>query len=259
VGSELLIERHIRELWYRRLYCLLGWVCGSLLLLYYSELWLQWLISPLPSGSNGVFLSLWGNVQSSFKVAISFGLLFRLPLSLWQLWCFAGPGLTETEQKLWILFRVQSLCCGLFSVWLWWYYLLPRICTFCLGWSRGSKEREWNLLYLPEVVVYLDFALSSLFALLVRLQLFPLLVGGIALKLWSVFRLGRRRRLVYLGLLVFATLVSPPDVGSQVLLTGPLIVCFELSLFVGSFLRQSPNSDFRVLSEEIRNSEQVRC
>lgn len=237
--SELLVERHVRELGYRFTYWIASWLISRLVLLFFSRYWLQWFMRPLPEGRSGVFLSLWGNVHSSFKISLILGFLGRLPYLLMQCWWFFARAMTFSEQKVSLVFLGQRLFCAYCAFWLWWYYLLPRICTFCLGWSRNSEGAEHALAYLPEVVVYLDLALGSLFALLFSLQLFPFLVRGIALGLWRVKQLGSFRRLAYFVLLVFATVVSPPDVGSQLFLAFPLVLCFELSIFVGSFFAWS--------------------
>lgn len=231
---EVVVERHFREMVYRFSYWVLSWMFVSLVLLYFSGCWLQWFLRPLPAGRNGVFLSLWGNVHSSFKISAVVGFLGRLPFLGVQIWLFFARAMRVSEQKVRLVFFWQRFICAWFSFFLWWNYLLPRICVFCLSWSE-SFVGDYGLSYLPEVVVYLDLALRRLFALLVRLQLFPLLVSGLAIGLWRVHQLGHFRRLVYFRLLIFATVVSPPDVGSQLLLVIPLVICFELSIFAGRF------------------------
>jgi sec-independent protein translocase protein TatC len=45
------------------------------------------------------------------------------------------------------------------------------------------------------------------------------------------------RNHVYIGLLVLSALITPPDVFSQIIIAGPLILFFEISLLLARFIR----------------------
>lgn len=233
---ECLLERHMRELRFRRGYTSLGVVSRRVVLLLYREVWLEVLLGPLKVGGWEVEIirvSIWDQVRRLLKASWWGGVLCNHRVFVYQVGRFLGPGQSQGEKERFKVVCRLSVVCGVLGSMRWWLLLLPRVCNFGLDWALRV-----GLVYVPEVVRYVDLVLGTWLASLVGFQGVPLVVGGILAGVWRVKRLGQCRRFVYLGMLLGATVLSPPDVGSQVLLAVPLIVCFEVGLVLGSMLER---------------------
>ncbi len=224
---ELVIQTHIRELTYRGVYLLWGWFLRIFTLVMYRDLWLYTLLTPL--GDKGVFLSLTAIFNRGLQLAVVVRTLSIIPLMYLHLWAFAAPSLHKSEQLTLFGLMGLSLLRGIVAFSLWWLIFLPLVCQFFLSWHHG---RVLSLTYLPEVTAYLDLSLGRLIGLGFMFQLPPFITLGVFMKWWSPILLMKGRRFAYLLLLLVATLLSPPDVGSQLILAVPLCLAYECAVFL---------------------------
>ena len=83
---------------------------------------------------------------------------------------------------------------------------------------------------MPAIQQYLSFAtrLIVAFGLVFEMPIFFFFMGRIGLV--SYTGLARQRKLAVVLVFVGAALLTPPDVVSQLLLAGPLLILFELSI-----------------------------
>jgi sec-independent protein translocase protein TatC len=163
----------------------------------------------------------------SLKLAGAFALLGGAPFFLYQFWAFVGVGLVARERKavsrafpLAILLLFMGMAFG-------YRVLLP------LG-------LEFLVSYVPAELVKPEVTVSSYFSLLTALTLLMGFVFQLPLIMWAVVRAGLvehatlagSRKVSILCMLVFAAIMTPPDVITQLLVTGPMIILYELGLIL---------------------------
>ena len=138
------------------------------------------------------------------KVVAFTGLIFALPVILWQLWRFVTPGLHRHEKTLRPAFRASSLL-GLFAVGVAIAFLsLPKALEVLAGFA-GSE-----LVLLPKAADYLSFVLLLVAAFGFSFE-FPIILLALTLVgVLSSAKLRKGRRIAWVVLLIVAAISPPP-------------------------------------------------
>ena len=85
---------------------------------------------------------------------------------------------------------------------------------------------------MPTVKEYFSFSVRLLFAFGVVFEL-PVVTAFLALfGLVSAATLVNKRKFAVLGSFVVAAILTPPDVVSQLMMAGPIIILYEMSIVV---------------------------
>ncbi|HEX9823731.1 MAG TPA: twin-arginine translocase subunit TatC [Actinomycetota bacterium] len=166
------------------------------------------------------------------KVGFFSGLMIALPIVMWQVWGFITPGLTSRERRLSAPFVISSVALfaggAAFS-----YALMPRGLSFLF--SFGGD----NLLPLLSVDRYLGFFIMLTLAFGLSFE-FPILMVFLAgARIITTVQMRRWRRYVYLGLTIFAAIITPTqDPYTMLLMTVPLILFYEIAILVARLFKR---------------------
>jgi sec-independent protein translocase protein TatC len=230
---RMTVVKHLQELRRVVIVSLIAWVVGTAISAVFTEKLIGLLEDPLKSviaththaGGPYVF-SPTELFSIPLKVAIIGGLVLSLPVILWQVWTFISPGLRPAERRFAGPFVVSALvlfaaggCLG--------YFLMPVWLNILITFIGG------NATYLPDLNQYLSFLLTVVVAFGVTFELPVVIVLLGLLGIVSSRWLRRRRRVVWVVIIVGAELVTPgADPFSPLLLAVPLLGLFELSILV---------------------------
>lgn len=166
------------------------------------------------------------------KVGFFTGLAIALPVVLYQLWAFVTPGLTKRERRLAVPFVVSSV--ALFAGGAWFAYeVIPRGLGFLLSFGGDS------LIPLLTVDRYVGFVILLTLAFGLSFE-FPLVMIFLAgARVITTEQMRRWRRYVYMGLVIFAALVTPTqDPYTMLLMTLPLILFYEVAILVARLFKR---------------------
>ncbi len=184
------------------------------------------LIAVLPEGSSMIFTSLPEAFFTYLKVSFFASIFLASPYILYQIWEFVSPGLYKSEKKhIWpfVIFSTTFFLGGsLFA----YYIVFPFGFKFFVGFGNDVIR---PMLSLRE---YLSFAMKLLIAFGVIFEL-PIFMFFLA-KIGVVDSRTLRKKRKYAILLVFivAALFTPPDVVTQGLMALPLMLLYEISIWV---------------------------
>jgi sec-independent protein translocase protein TatC len=215
---------HLEELRRRLIKILLaiGVGCGGSYA--FSDHILNWLTQPLPQRL--VFISPTEAFLVSLKIAFFTGVVVTLPFSLFQIWKFVAPALSQAEKGYAFSFITFGSLLFLAGILFAYYVILPLGLQFLL--SYGSP----GLQPMISVGQYISFCITILFAFGLVFNL-PLMVMLLArMKLLDSRLLAKNRRYALLIISVIAALLTPPDVFTQILLAFPLLLLYELSIWL---------------------------
>ena len=180
------------------------------------------------------------------KVAFFAALMLSFPVIANQIWRFVAPGLYRQERRALLPFILATPILFAMGASLAYFVAIPLALHYLLSFSGnlGGLQQE----ALPAIGNYLSFVMQFLFgfgaAFLLPVLLMLLERGGVV----SGAQLrGFRRYAIVLNTAVAAVL-SPPDVGSMVLLAVPLIVLYELAL-IGIWFTQRRRTKAALLAE----------
>ncbi|MDG2149580.1 MAG: twin-arginine translocase subunit TatC [Planctomycetota bacterium] len=161
------------------------------------------------------------------KVAGSFAILGGAPYFLFQLWSFVGAGLLDRERKA--IFKAFPFAVGLFVVGLLFGFTVLLQLAYPILLSFVSAD-----------VATPDITLSEYFFSLRSLTLLMGFVFELPVVMWLVVRAGligyetlrSSRKMAFVGILVFAAIMTPPDVVTQVLVAIPMVLLYEVGLLL---------------------------
>ena len=153
------------------------------------------------------------------------GLIMAFPFVLFELWRFIGPGLTERERSMSVVF-IGAASLLFFLGALFGYYLIVPLSLQFLATYTVSGEIQ-NLF---EMSSYLSTVTSVVVAsgLLFELPVAVYLLSRLGLTTPEGMRTYRRH--AWIGILAVAAVITPPDVFSQIVVSLPVALLYELSI-----------------------------
>jgi sec-independent protein translocase protein TatC len=159
------------------------------------------------------------------KLALMIGLALASPVVLYQLWAFIAPGLTPRERRLalpWVPLGLVFLAVGIGVA----YFVLPFAVGFMLGFAIPGVIDP-----LITADAYFGFVTNMFlaFGLVMEFPIVLVLLSKVGIV--SAERLRRNRRYVFLGIFVFAVVVTPGgDPYSPTVMGAVMYVLYELTI-----------------------------
>jgi Twin arginine targeting (Tat) protein translocase TatC len=159
------------------------------------------------------------------KLALMIGLALASPVVLYQLWAFIAPGLTPRERRLalpWVPLGLVFLAVGISVA----YFVLPFAVGFMLGFAIPGVIDP-----LITADAYFGFV-TTLFLAFGLVMEFPIVLVLLSkVGIVSAERLRRNRRYVFLGIFVFAVVVTPGgDPYSPTVMGAVMYVLYEVTI-----------------------------
>lgn len=166
-------------------------------------------------------------IQIYVMIIFTVAICIIIPIIFYQLWSFVAPGLHAYERQF--IYKYSFFCAILFisGVAFAFFIGFPMIINF--------SENLSHLLSIDQVIGFKAYLGELIRWLLVFGFIFqlPILFMGLAhFGLIDVTQLGRYRKYVYFACFVAASIIAPPDLILNLVLTLPLIILFEISMFI---------------------------
>ena len=227
------IAEHLEELRSRLIRSLIAFGVGTALCYNFAAEIFRHLLLPLtgalPSDSHLIFTELTEAFLTYFKLAMWGGFVLASPVIFYQAWRFTSPGLYKKERKLVVVFAAWSTVGFLAGMVFAYFVAVPSIMAFLLSFGRTV------VIPMPSMKESLSLVLRLLLIFGVMFEL-PLVLylagrGGIL----SAAFLRKWRKGAVLGALVLATVLTPPDAVSQILVSFPLYALFEAGIVLCAF------------------------
>ncbi len=183
--------------------------------------------APLMNVVNGdPFIGGIGIFFTALKISIFTGFLLALPVVFSQLWAFIAPGLYDNEKKYVIPFVSISTFMFLVGAAFAYYVVIPL--GFQFLWMFAG-----NLVnFLQTLDEYIGIFTKILFGFGVAFELPVILFFLAVLGLIDDKGLKDFFGHAVLIIFVFAALLTPPDVITQLLMAAPLILLYVISIFI---------------------------
>ena len=229
-ASQAPLLDHLIELRRRLLYCALAILLTFGIGFYFSREIFAVLVHPLVAAgqSKVIFTEVFEAFFVQIKVAFFAAMMLSFPVIANQLWQFVAPGLYRNEKRALLPFLLATPVLFGLGAALAYYIAIPVALKFLLGFQGdlGGIQQE----ALPSVGKYLSFVMQFLFAFglsfLMPVLLMLLERAGIVTRKQLI----AARRYAIVGAFGLSAVLTPPDVGSQLLLAIPLVILYELAL-----------------------------
>jgi len=201
----------------------------------------QPLYQALPAGTKPIFTDQAGAFFTLTKVAFLTATLASLPWILYQGWAFVAPGLYEHEKRFAVPLMLSSVFFLLVGISFAYWFVLPAAYKFFISFSAQTGAET-----LQDLQKYWDFTLAIFFGFGLTFQVPVVEMLLVKLGMVTQQQLREARRYVIVGAFVVAAVLTPPDVLSQFMLAIPLIVLYELGIWLSGFVAahsRAPDAD----------------
>ncbi|MDZ7763431.1 MAG: twin-arginine translocase subunit TatC [Melioribacteraceae bacterium] len=178
-----------------------------------------------------------GQLFLFFQVAFIVGAVLSIPNLFYQIWKFVSPALKSSEKKYVTAVVSFSTLCFLSGIVFAYFIMLPLTLSF--AGQFGSEQIENN------------FAIDEYFSIIISVMLAAGLVFELPMMSFFLSKLGLitpaflkkfRRHSIIIILLAAAILTPGTDPVAQVLLAIPLVILYEISIFISKIFSKKSAS-----------------
>lgn len=221
---------HLLELRRRLLWSIAALAVAFGICLYFARPIFAFLVQPLVKAGQGkiIYTQIFEAFFVEIKVAFFAAMMLAFPVIANQLWQFLAPGLYRNEKRALLPFLWATPVLFLSGASLAYFVAIPVALHFLLGFqgNLGGIQQE----ALPAVGNYLSFVMQFLFGFGLSFLLPVLLMLLERAGILTRRQLIAGRRYAIVGAFAIAAVLTPPDVGSQLLLAIPLMILYELAI-----------------------------
>ena len=225
-GEEATLGEHLEEL-RGRLFVIIGAVVvGTIVAYVFHDHVLNWLNSPLPHDTRPVTLGVAEPFTITLTVCVYAGIVFALPVVLWQLWSFFAPAIEAGTERKMLGLIAFSFVLAAGGVAFGHEILLPRAIHFLTTYDTQHFR------HLIQAKPYYNFVVTILVGIVVVFQTPLAVLGLVALGVLSSRTLRRQRRFGYLITAAVALALPGPDLVTTLLELAPMWALFEGSIWL---------------------------
>ena len=240
--DKIPVSHHLIEV--RDRLVLVGIVVGLFfgLCFYFIEFFILWLQDPLPTKYRDelIFISPTEVFFTHMKVAFMGSLFISMPFILYHIWFFIAPGLKVKEKKITSMFVIAGTFFFLFGGVFCYFLVLPLGLKFLLGYGAKYWTMQVTIqLYFNSVI---KMILAFAFAFQTPLLMVLLTKFGVA----NTVKMKLYRKWAFLGCFLLASVLTPPDVITQVLLGFPLYGLYEFGVVISSWFEDPKQRELAI-------------
>jgi sec-independent protein translocase protein TatC len=239
-GEEASLVEHLGELRTRIVIALIAIVPAFALAFAVHERLIRRLMDLLPEGTNVVTLGVTEAFLTSVKVSFYAAIAIALPVLLYQFWAFLAPALDESAQRairIFVVFGTALFFGGLLFAY---FVILPAALDFLVNYDQELYGE-------PQVraAYFLSFVSVMLLAIGLAFEMPIFILALVRLGVLTSGRLRRNRRIAIVLMFVVAILLPTVDPVSLALEVAPLLVLFELSIWLSVLMERRWERSYR--------------
>jgi len=238
--SQAPLLDHLIELRRRLLWSLAALVLCFGGCLYFARTIFAWLVHPLKAAGQSTIINtqVFGGFLVEIKIAFFAALMLAFPVIANQLWQFVAPGLYRKEKKALLPFLLATPVLFIAGACMAYFVAIPVALKFLLSFQGQLGDTGVNQQALPDVNDYLKFVMQFIFGFGISFLLPVLLMLLEHAGIVTFEQLRGAWRYAVVGAFALSAVLTPPDVGSQLLLAVPLCALYFLALVAIWFTRR---------------------
>jgi len=177
-----------------------------------------------------------GQFSAHIWTSITFGFIIAFPYVLYEFWKFISPGLYSNERKHSRGFITISSLLFLIGVLFGYYVICPLSINFLGTYSVANQ-------------VHNDFDLNSYIGLVRASVLASGFIFELPIIIYYLTKIGlvtpdflkRNRKYALVIVLIIAAIITPPDVASQIIVAIPVIILYQISIYISKIVIKKQN------------------
>jgi sec-independent protein translocase protein TatC len=168
-----------------------------------------------------------GQFSAHIWTSIWAGFIIGFPYLLYEMWKFISPGLYENERKNSRGFILIASLLFFMGV-LFGYYVVAPLSINFLGTYQVSKE----VLNEIDISSFISTVRASVIACGIMFEL-PIIIYFLTkVGLVTPEILTKYRKIAMVLVLILSAIITPPDVASQIIVAVPVLILYQLSIFI---------------------------
>lgn len=190
-----------------------------------------------------------GELSFMVKMCVIFGIVFALPVILYNIFRFFAPILDKENRKGLYKYAIWSFLLAYSGIAFAYYISLPSALKFLTNFGTA------NIQALINVNEYFSFALAYIagFAVLFQLPLIVLFINRIN-RLKPSKMIGAQRYIIVGSFIVAAMLTPTPDPINQAIMAAPMVVLYQVSIILVLLTNRRTNKRLRKQQSIIKNN-----
>ncbi|MDG1014177.1 MAG: twin-arginine translocase subunit TatC [Flavobacteriaceae bacterium] len=168
-----------------------------------------------------------GQFSAHIWTSITFGFILAFPYVIYQFWKFISPGLDRKEKNNSRGFIFVSSILFFIGVLFGYYVVCPLSINFLGTYSVAE-------------LVHNDFDLNSYIGLIRASTLASGLIFELPIIIYFLTKIGlvtpkflkKNRKYALVIVLIFAAIITPPDIASQVIVAIPVLILYQVSILI---------------------------
>ena len=226
---EMSFLDHIEELRWRIIYSIIGIVIFTIIAWIFIDPIVEIVMLKPARDANAPLQNLkpFGQLFLFLQIAIIVGVVASLPNIFYQFWQFIAPALKKSERKyiLWIVFF--STFCFLTGIAFAYFIMLPITMKFAAQFGTPEIANEFAIDEYMSIIISVMLAAGLIF----ELPMISFFLSKLGILTPKFMRKYRRHAIVII--LILAAILSPgTDPVSQIILAVPLVLLYEISIFI---------------------------
>ena len=246
--EEMSLIDHLTELRKRLLWIFVYVIIIFLICFYFASDLFYFLAKPLVNllqvdkGQGFIYTALQEAFFTELKIAFFFALFFAFPLIAIQIWKFIAPGLYRHEKNAFLPFLVATPILFFAGGAMVYYLIAPLAWNFFLSYQNMSSSGVPIRLE-AKMGEYLSLMMRFIFAFGLAFQL-PVVLGLMAkVGIVTYQSLKKFRKYAIVIAFLSAAFLTPPDPFSQISLALPIILLYEVSIYIAKIIQKNKQED----------------
>ena len=179
-----------------------------------------------------------GQFSAHIWMSITAGFILSFPYVIYQFWSFVSPGLYENEKSNAKGFIFISSFLFFLGV-LFGYYIVTPLSINFLGSYSVSTE------------IFNDFDLDSYVGLVRASVIASGLIFELPIIVYFLTKIGlvtpelmiKYRKFALIIVLTLSAIITPPDVASQIIVAIPIVILYQISIYISRFVLKKENQN----------------
>lgn len=181
-----------------------------------------------------------GQFSTHIWTSIYAGFIIAFPYVLYQLWKFISPGLKTNERKNSRGFIVIASALFFTGVLFGYYVITPLSFNFLANYSISD-------------MIVNDFDINSVISIVRSSSLAAGIVFELPIIIYFLTKIGlvtpkvlkKYRKFALVIVLIISAVITPPDIASQVIVAVPILILYQVSIFISRIVVRNQNKKAR--------------
>ena len=238
--GNMTLTGHLKELRNRLIVCAVVFVAAVVVTLAYADRLIDLLTAMGQGFYTFVSIAPQEKLMQYFRVSLLAAVVVTVPVALYQMYAFAKPGLKKSETFFLKLVILLGLALFVVGVMFAYKLMMPFMLRFL---STGIEGAEY-IQTTTSIESYVNLCLTMfiIFGCVFEMPLITIILSKMGIINPQLLK--QVRGIAIVIIFFIAAVVTPPDIVSQCMVAGPMVLLYFISIFLsGIFYKPKEDDD----------------